>query len=188
MGDGKPGVLCHLPDLLLGIRPYGHQRVRQLVLGQRIERVGLILSGRHRIADAETAVFQPVDPGVMAGGDVLRSNGQTLVQQSLPLHVPVTGNTGIRRSSMQILLHEIIHHVLPEFSFKIHHIIGNAQMIRHSPGVLHRAQAAAARILPAVIRALPLPGSGTGTVLLCLAPFVLPDLHGDTDHLISLLL
>src|SRR5699024_5110235 len=56
-----------------------------------------------------------------------------------------------------------------ELFFKVHYIVGDIQVSRHSPCIVHGAQAAAAPVFFLLQRIL-----------------ILPDLHGDADHIISL--
>ena len=55
--------------------------------------------------------------------------------------------------------------------FEVHDVVGNLQHVRHSSGIVHCAQAAAAAVL-----------------LLCGIVLILPDLHGDSNDIISLFL
>ena len=70
---------------------------------------------------------------------------------------------------MQILIHEIVYDIGLKFLLKIHDIIGDSKGCRHAPCVIHCAQSAASPLL-----------------FLYDAFFILPDLHRNPDHIISL--
>ena len=105
----------------------------------------------------------------MSRSDIVRPDLQTPVQHGLPLHIAVAGNAGVWRPARQILRHKVIHDMFPKFPPEIHHIMGNVQHFRHPSGILHSTEAAASALL---CRRLP--------------RFLLPDLHGDPHHVVTL--
>ena len=67
----KPGILCDLPHLFFFVLPHRHQRMFQLVLGQTVESIGLILRRCHRSFEGISAIWQLGHSGIMPGGDVV---------------------------------------------------------------------------------------------------------------------
>ena len=163
--------LCNLPDFPLCIRSHRHQRAGKLILGQAVQGISLVFLRCHRIPDGIAPVIQPVHPGIMACGYIIRPQFQAAPQQGFPFYISVTGDTGVGGPPLKVFLHKVIYHLLFELPPEVHHIMRDTQSLRHPSGVLHCRQAAAS----------PLPGLLRGL-------FLLPDLHGDADHLISLLL
>ena len=123
------------------------------------------------MADRETAAGKLLYPGIVSRGDIIRPYFQTALQQRLPFHIPVAGDTGIRRPSGQIFRCKIVDDGFFKVRPEIHYIIGDIQLGGHPAGVFHSGKAAAASVF-----------------LLNFLFFLLPDLHGYPDDLIALFL
>ena len=162
-------LFCQCPDFFLGIFSDRHQRSCQLLLGQVVKGVGLILLGCDGIAYCISSVWKPVYSCIMPCSNIVCTDLHTAGKQRFPLNITVTGITGIRRPACQIFLHKVIHYLILKLSFKIHHIMGNIQCLGHTSCILHGRKTAAASVF---FQNLLLP--------------LLPDLHGDSDHIISL--
>ena len=160
---GDPGFPGHFTDLILFVGTHRHQRMGQLLLGQTVKGVGLILGGSGRPAQGVPAVFQTVDSRVVTGGDGVRPQIPGRFQHGLPLHIPVADHAGIGRSSLQVFPGKIIHHMAPELPVKIQHMVFNAQGPGHPGGIFNH------RGLPAAVSSR------------------LPGLHSGADHLIPFL-
>ena len=145
--------------------------MRELSLGQIVERIGLILCGGLRETERIAPVLEAKNLRIVAGRDIIRAEQETPLQQRLPLHKAVAGDTGIRGAPQAVLPHKVINDIALEFRAKVHHIVGNVQHLGDAARVLHGGNAATAALLL--------------DLALCLA---LPDLHGHADHLIALLL
>ncbi len=178
LGHGQPQAAGYGADFRLLILAHGHQGVGELLLGQIIEGVGLILFFAYAPADGESAVRQPDNPGVMSGGYIIRPDGKAPAQKRLPFHITVTGDAGVWCTSLQIFFYEIIYHMAFELLPEIHHVVGNLQNLGHPPGILHRRQAAASLALSPFLR---------GASFFRRVPAVLPYLHGDAYDIIALL-
>ena len=107
----------------------------------------------------------------MACCNAVRPDRKASLQQGLPFHIAVAGDTWIGGAPRQILLGKIIHYPALKFLFKIHNIIRDTQFHGDSAGVIYCAQTAAASLC-----------------LLDLGILILPYLHGYSDHIITLLL
>jgi hypothetical protein len=105
----------------------------------------------------------------MSRCNIIRADGQAPPEHRFPFHITVAGNTGIRRPARKIFLHKIIHDSALEFFLEIHYIMRNIQLAGHSSGILHCTETTAPSVL-----------------LLYFPLLILPDLHGDADHIISL--
>ena len=168
---GETTVLGDLSHLILRVITDGHQRLGKLELGQVVERVGLVLRRRHGIADRVTSVRQLADPGIVTGRNIISTDLQTALQKCLPFYIAVAGNTRIRCPSMQIFRDKIVDHILLEFFPEVHNIVGNSECPCDASCILHRTEPTASAVFL----------NRTGILLL-------PDLHGDPDHVVSLLL
>ncbi len=166
----QPGLFRDPAYLLLRILPRGHKRVRKLFLRQIIQCVSLILSGCRGIADGISAIRQTDDSCIMSRGNIVCADLTAPAKHGFPLHIPVTGDTWIGRSARQIFLHEIIHDAAPENIPEVHHIVRDIQHLRH-PARIRRCTRPVA--VPAALG-----------YTLCL---LLPHLHSDPGHIISLL-
>ena len=171
IGHLQPNLRGNLPHLRLRVISDRHQRMCKLLLRQIVKCITLILSGGHGRCDGIPSIRTLHNPCIMTGRNIIRSDFHAAVKQGFPLHIAVTSNTRIRRSAPAVLLHKIINHLLLKLVPKVHDIIRNIQHMRHTPCILHGTPAAAAAFL-----------LNTAAILL------LPDLHGRTDHMISLFL
>ena len=169
MGYRKACFLRHLTDLILRIGSHRHQGVGQLALGQIVKGIGLIFGCGHGITDRKPSVWQLRNPGIMSGRNVFRSQAQAFGKKRFPFHIPVAGDTRVRRSSLTIFFDKIIDNIFLKFFFEIHYIIRDIQPLRHSSCVIHRTEPAAASVF-----------------FLDLFRFILPNLHGNADNVISL--
>ena len=168
---GKSTVFGDLSHLVLRVITDRHQSFGKLELGQVIERVSLILRRRHGVPDRITAVRKLADPCIVTGRDIIGSDLKAALQKRLPFYIAVAGNARIRCPSVQILRNKIVNDILLEFFPEVHNIVGNSKGPRDTSRVFHRAESAASAVFL----------NGTGILFL-------PDLHGDTDHIIALFL
>jgi hypothetical protein len=105
----------------------------------------------------------------MSGGNIVRTDGKTSLQQGLPFYIAVAGDTRIRCAAVQILVHKIVHDICLEFFFEIHNIIWNIKDLCHSSGIVNGRKAAASPVF-----------------FLDQLRLVLPNLHGYSDHIVTL--
>ena len=145
------------------------QRMRQLILRERIEHIALILCRGRTVQQPAPARFIG-NAGVMTSSNVIHSHGKRLLQHGFKFNSAVAFDAGIRCAAALVLFRKGIDHIMRKSIRKIHHIMRNPQPAAHTPCVLHIVQRAA---------------SSGGTFL---HPFVGTQLHGDADHLITLLL
>ena len=122
-------LLRNLPDLFLGVISNRHQRMCQLALRQVIKGIRLILACRYGVTDRISSIVKDFHTGIVPGCNVVCSDFQGTLKERLPFHIAVTGNAGIRCPAMQILLHEIVNHLLLKFLTEIHDIVRNVQYL-----------------------------------------------------------
>ena len=65
VGIGKAGAAGNFPDLFLGVTAQRQAQVGQLVLGQGIEHIALILLLGNALFQQPAAVFAPLDTGIV---------------------------------------------------------------------------------------------------------------------------
>ena len=75
----KSDLLRYGTDLVLCVDSHRHQCVRQLLLGQIIQGVGLIFRRCGGAPDRIPPIREPVDSCIMSGGDIFRPDGHTPV-------------------------------------------------------------------------------------------------------------
>ena len=67
----------------------------QLLLGQIVKSIGLILCCCGRILNGIPAIGQVFNLCIMTGCNIVCSDIKTALQQRFPFYIAVTGNTGI---------------------------------------------------------------------------------------------
>ena len=104
-GQGPDGLLVHLPQ--------GEAEVGQLVLGEGVEDIALVLLlGKALFQQPAAPGFVILHPGIVAGDDILGPFFQRLVQQKAELEPGVAADTGVGGVPRQIALGKGIDHFL----------------------------------------------------------------------------
>ena len=111
----------------------------QLLLGQHIEDITLILAEIHRLFQKIPAVL-PLNPGIVAGGNGVAAHERRPVIEPPELQIAVAVNAGIGGAPLLIGLRKAIHHLAAELIGEVEHIVGHIQLISHAAGVLHILQ------------------------------------------------
>ena len=142
-----PGVekalpVCQRPHFRLMQNAQRELGVGQLLLGQHIEDIALILAEIHRFFQEIPAVL-PLDPGIVAGGDGVAAHQRRPVIEPPELQIAVAVNAGVGGLPPLVGRGEAVHDLTAEFVGEIEHIVGHIQLVRHAAGVLHILQRAA---------------------------------------------
>ena len=161
--------LCDLTHMILAEFSQWEHGMCQLLLRQGIQYIALILRRIQRPSQLIAPVFLR-NAGIMPGYDHITAQLLCRLIQMLEFQMPVTLNTRIRRTAFQIAVYKGIHDLLFKIILIVYHIIRNPDRSRNSSCVIHRTQSTAATVL-----------------FLHNIFFVLPDLHGHTYDIISLL-
>ena len=156
--DGSP------PHVALGEVAHREERARQLGLAQDVQDVALVLGLVGAAAQLE-AVGAAGDAGVVAGGHGVEPEQHGPAQEAVELQVPVALDAGVRGAAGRVVGHVGSHHVLVEVVGEREHVVGDAELLGHPPGVVDVGHRAAPRV--------------TGAA---------PQLEGGADHLVALLL
>ena len=153
-GVDKSMGLGNLPHLGLMEAPQGEQRMGQLVLGQHIQEIGLVLGTVRRPLQQPAAAGRILfDAGVMSGGHAVAPQGPDPLEQRPEFHIPVAHRAGVRSSTRLVLVHEIPDDGIPKHLGKIKHIEGEAQPAGHQGGILGVGQGTAG-LFPALAQVL----------------------------------
>src|SRR5262245_872139 len=169
LGHLEPQPYGDLTHLLLAIFTERQERVPQLRLGQIKEEVGLIFL---RIASPSNVVPPTL---VLPHGCVMSRRHPTRPQLLRPLQqgrkfeIAVALHAGVRRGALAISIDKVVDDMLGKLRLEIDHVEGNTE------GRCH-----AARIGYVLQRT-------TSFVVGCSRLWPVPELHGDTNHLIALL-
>ena len=132
---GVDKMLCfgNFPHLVLGKRTQGEQRVAQLLLGEGIEEIGLILG---KILCPEQKIPSGIrvflNFHIMTGDDVVTAQLYSLVQQQPEFEMPVAFHTGVGGAAGFIAGYKGFHDILPEFPGKRENVEGDTQSLGHS--------------------------------------------------------
>ena len=96
----------NLPDLGLGQLSQREQGVGQLLLGERIEDIALVLRPIHGLFQLPAAIGRLADPGIVAGGDEIAAQFPGPAVQPTEFQVAVAVDAGIGSASLLIGVHE----------------------------------------------------------------------------------
>ncbi len=145
VGDQQPAAPGLEPDVGLGGVAEREQRVRELLLGEHAEHVGLVLAH----VDGPVHLDQPVvtgpQLGVVAGGHRVEAQVQRAVEHRRELDLLVAAQAGVRRPAGGVLGHEVLDHVLVEAVAQVPDVEGDPDDVGGPAGVvavLDRAAAA----------------------------------------------
>ena len=135
----------HLAHPRLPVLAQREQRPRQLLLRQTPQKIGLIARFVHRAIEQMPAgtLVEP-QARVMARRDPHRAERGGHLQELIELDEVVAQRARNRRAPRQILVNEGPHHLALEPLFEIHHVIRNAELLRHPPRVVDVVERAAA--------------------------------------------
>ena len=123
------------------------QRVRELVLVEHAEHVGLVLAVVDRAVHLDEAVVAGAQLGVVAGGDGVEAEGQRPVEHGGELDLLVAAQARVGRAAGGVLVHEVLDHVLVEAVGEVPDVERDADDVGRAAGVvavLDRAAAAGA--------------------------------------------
>ena len=141
-GVEKAQPVRQLPGLRFMERSQREPGVGQLLLGQHIEYIALVLACVKRLFQQIPTVF-PLDPGIMAGGDGIAAQKDRPVIEMPEFQVAVAVDAGIGRLPLSVGIRKAVHHLTAELIGEVKNVVGNPQPKRHAAGVLHIIQRAA---------------------------------------------
>jgi len=167
------GFEAHLfrnrPDFRLGQAAKGEDGAGQLLLPQAEEEIGLVLAFINGAQESGTAFSLMFDAGVMAGGDVGRAERAGLGQEIAKLELFVAHDTRVGGASGAVFAGEVIDDHFLKLIRLVDDIVGNAERVGDATRIGH--------------------GLGAAAFILSARDAILgPDLHGDADHIVALLL
>ncbi len=116
--------------------------------------------------------FIPLYPGVVPGSHEISPQLLSSLKQGIKLNILVAPDTRIWCPPQAILSTKIGDNLLGKDVSEIHHVVWNAKLIGYPSGIIYGAEPATATK----------PISFIGLLIRG------PDLHGDTNHLMALLL
>ena len=141
-GIEKALAAGNLPGLRFAESPQGEAGVGQLVLGQHIEYVTLVLAGVQGLFQQIPAVFL-LNAGIVAGGDGIAAHEGRPVIETPEFQIAVAVNTGIGRPALLIGIGKSVHYLAAELIREVEHIVRHIQLAGHAAGILHIVQRAA---------------------------------------------
>ena len=138
----RVGLLAHVR--LAGVAER-EQRVRELLLGEHAEHVGLVLAHVHGAVHRDQPVLAGLELRVVAGRDRVEAERHGPVEDGGELDLLVAAQAGVRGAAGGVLGHEVLDHVLvepvahvPDVERDADHVGGPAGVV----GVLDGAAAA----------------------------------------------
>src|SRR6185437_13527417 len=139
--DQQPAGVRLLPHLGLGRVAQREQRVRDLVLVEHREHVGLVLAG----VDGPLQRAVGRDPRVVPGADRVEAEGERPVEDRRELDLLVAAQARVRGPARRVLGDEVVDHVAGEALGHVPHVERDADHVggpARVAGVLDRAAAA----------------------------------------------
>ena len=132
-------------DVLLAGVAEREERVRELLLVEHAEHVGLVLAHVHRAVHLDQAVVAGAQLGVVTGGHRVEAEGERALEHGGELDLLVAAQARVGGAAGGVLRHEVLDHVLvepvahvPDVERDPDHVGGAAGVV----GVLDRAAAA----------------------------------------------
>ena len=111
--------------------------MRQLLLGEVVEHVALVLALVQPLFEQETAGgLVLLHPGIVARDHILHAVCPGPVQQMAELHIFIAVDAGVRRAARLIHADEFFNDLLPEVGREIQHLVRDIHGIRHLCRVL----------------------------------------------------
>ena len=141
-GVKKAQTVRQLPGLRFMEGTQWKLGVGQLLLGQHIEYIALVLACVKRLFQQIPTVF-PLDPGIMASGDGVAAQEGCPVIEMPEFQVAVAVDTGIGRPPLPVGIRKAVHHLTAKLIGEVKNVVGNPQTKRHAAGILHILQRAA---------------------------------------------
>ena len=86
------------------------------------------------------------DAGVMAGGDVLRSESVGPGHQLAELYLVIAGDAGVGSAPAAVLVHEVVHYPVVELALHVENVVRYAQLAADRTGILYVVQRTAALV------------------------------------------
>ena len=87
----------------------------------------------------------------MPCGDIVNIHCESFAEQRVKFKVLVTGNAGVRGSSLSVFADKVVNDLLAEHILEIHYIKINTELVADAARVLNRAFGAAALVICVVI-------------------------------------
>ncbi len=82
----------------------------------------------------------------MAGGDGVETEQTGAVQEPVELQVRIAGDARVRGQALCVPGHIGLDDVAVEIAGEVEHVVGDTELLRHPPGVLHIRHRAATRV------------------------------------------
>ena len=141
-GVEKAQPVRQLPGLRFMERSQREPGVGQLLLGQHIEHVALVLAGVQGLFQEKAAVFL-FDAGIVAGDDGVAAHEGRPVIEPPEFQIAVAVDAGIGGPALLVGVSKAVHHLAAELVGKVENVVGNPQPKCHAAGILHILQRAA---------------------------------------------
>ena len=169
LGRDQAKATSHVAHLGLGQIAQREPGVRQLVLAQAVQEVGLVLVRVAGPKQARRAVGADVLAGVVAGRDRLAVVQMPCpTQQGAELDVRVAVHAWARRRTAQVGIQERLHDPGVELALEVHDVERDVELGRHPAGVVGRI------------------GRATALLHLGIAVGDVVEAHPDADDLVAL--
>ena len=154
MRDGEAELFGEPPRLDLRLAAKRHEEMREALLVQVVERVGLIFLRVDAFLEEIAARFVLLDARIVARRDVLRADFERALEEPAEFHIAVAGDAGVRRAAMRVLGEEVVDDFFAEEVFEIHDVVRDAEDVADAPRIVDGGKRAAAAVIFGEVAAL----------------------------------
>jgi hypothetical protein len=143
LGGGAQAELLGTPPHFAFVHvTHGKQDPAQLILGQHVQHVGLVLGRIEAPAQLIAAAFGD-DPGVVTGGDCVETQLVGPAQQAVELEMAVASDARIGRPSGRMVGNVRVDNVAVEVVGEVEDVVCQTQLLGDPAGVFHIGHRAA---------------------------------------------
>ena len=143
-GESEAALAGHFADFGLGEAAKREEGVSELLLGEAEEEVSLVLGEIGRtLEDPAAALRVELVDGVVASGDAVGADGARGLEELIELEVIVAKRAGNGRAAGEVLADEGTDNILLEALFLIDDVVGDAEALGDTAGVIHIVQGTA---------------------------------------------
>ena len=133
----EPQLLGNFPDVFLGVAAEREQRVCQLILGQAVKEITLILCRIRCLLQKVTSIFFGANHlRVMPSNDIVAVQLKRTRKELVKFQITVAIDAGIGGETGFVAVYEAIDHHTAKFPLKIKNMIGNAQPLSNRPCIV----------------------------------------------------
>ena len=130
-------LICNHTGLVLVHIPKREHGMCQLLLGQGIEHIALVLGRVCGFFQKVSAILTLLDSCIMASHNIVAAKLLCTVIQAVEFQIAVAVNTGVWSCSIFISSYKPVHDLFLEICSKVKNIIRDSQIVGYASCILH---------------------------------------------------